>query len=326
MLDEAFGAQVETEAEQETSTETESEDTSTEDDSDDNETDDDSDEADDSEDEDSENEDADNDEVPDGMENWPKGAIKRIKKQSAQLRDLKSQLQSATPINIAPTPASPLANVNSLESLESKIATAKNVRRWCQAHPEGDTLTVNGGQVELNADDVAARLARAEAELEAAPDRKDYLKTREQTKPREHAEAIAPGLFTNGTPENQFYVGILKQCPEIAKLDDFEVLLAAAAKGYKMTLEERSGKARYIRMLLDKDGNVIPPKAKAAQPVAKTTATDKPKSKPPVTPQGSKPVMRPPSASAGKSKDEIYAATKGNSGARLDALLDAAFA
>jgi hypothetical protein len=260
-------------------------------------------------------EDEDDDDTPQGMENLPKGIVKRIKKQSAQIRELKAQLAGANPIQIAASAAMPLADIDTSEKLSERIETAKLVRKWCQANIDGGSITLSNGQtVELDADEVTRRLGLAERDIEAAPDRKMYLQQREQAKPWEMAKTIAPEMFVKDSPTHKFMVGILKECPELTRLSDYEVLVAAAAKGYKITMEERQGKARYIRMALDSKGNIVPPKQ----------SLEKPKSKPPITPSASRPNLT--NHGAKKPLEQIYASTKGNSNARVDALLEAAFA
>lgn len=260
------------------------------------------------------------DDTPKGMENWPKAAVKRIKNQSAKIRDLNDRLRSAESVTIAPSMASPLADISTLEALDAKVNTSKAVRKWCQENADGGTVKLSNGQtVEKSAEEVAAILQRAEAEIEAAPDRRDFLHKRSQLKPWETAEKIAPGIFEKNKAANAFMVGVLKECPELTRLNDYEVLLAAAAKGYQIALEEQSGKAKWMRVEL-KDGKPVQPKAPKDQ--AKAKAATAVKAKPPVTPNSTKPALQ---AGSKPSMVDAIAKTKGNPEARLDAMLDAAF-
>jgi hypothetical protein len=57
---------------------------------------------------------------------------------------------------------------------------------------------------------------------------------------------------------------VLKAVPELAaKLPDYELFVACAARGMKQMLEEREGKARYVRYEV-KDGKLVAPKQSAA--------------------------------------------------------------
>lgn len=224
----------------------------------------------------------DEDPVPKGMEDWPKQAVKRIQKQSEQIKALKAQI-AQPPIQLTPTPANPLADVVTLADLDARITTAKGIREWCKANPEGGTIRLdNGATYEVTAEVAAEKLKLAESQIEAYPDQKLRLAEREKSKPWEAAETIAPGLLTPGTRENTFYMGVLKEVPEIAhRLPDYEIFMAAAARGMKMLVEEQEGTARYVRYEM-KDGKIVPPKqsgkpkatspASAAKPVAPTQA------------------------------------------------------
>lgn len=227
---------------------------------------------------------------PKGFENVPKGIWKRQNKLIQKQRELKSQIAKG-PFQITPTPESPLADVESVEVLDNRIATAKQVRKWCQENPEGGTLKgSNGREVELTPDQVQNRLALAEAVIEAAPDMKVMLSQREQEKPWEIAESITPGLFEDGTPEYQFMKDLVSKVPHIKHHPAWEVIVAAAAKGMRQTVEERTGKAKYVRYELDKDGKLIAPKKKA-QGNGKTDKASPAKPKPPSTPEASRPAI-----------------------------------
>lgn len=202
--------------------------------------------------------------VPKGMEDWPKQAVKRIQKQSETIRTLREQVAQGA-IQIAPTPASPLADVTSVAALDERLQTAKGVRQWCRENLDGGSIPLKGGGTyEVTPEMAQAKLEQAEREIEAYSDRKLYLTEREQAKPWEAAEAVAPGILQAGTREHTFYSNVLKAVPELAaKLPDYELFVACAARGMKQMLEEREGKARYVRYEV-KDGKLVAPKQSAA--------------------------------------------------------------
>lgn len=238
-----------------------------------------------------------------GADKVPKGFIKRLVKQSAQIRDLKTQLKESTAITIAPTPASPLADVETLDALDSRVQAARKVKAWCKEHAEGATITRNGAEVELTADDVQAHLAHAEAELDAFADRKIALTERASTRPWETAERILPEMFKAGSQEQRLAAHLLQTCPEIkTRFNDFEVVLAYALQGHRIATEEASGKAKYVRMELDAKGKPIVPTG------TKTTAQPvKPKPKPPQSPQTNRPALQTGSTTQTSVKEAIAA-------------------
>lgn len=260
-----------------------------------------------------------------GAENVPKGFVKRLVKQSKQIRDFKAEiasLKAAPPVTLTPTPLSPLADVESLDALEDRIAEARAFKAWAKDHPDGDLVTRNGKQIDITAEQVQARLERAEAVLDAYADKKIALKEREVSRPWDTAEKIAPGILKPGTPENQIYLGLLQTCPEIKeRFLDHERILAYAIKGYQIASEEAAGKAKYIRQELDGMGKPIVPATKSS------TATVQPKPKAPASPQATRPALQ---AGAGKklTRDEVIAAMpahlRNDPESRTRALIEAA--
>lgn len=271
----------------------------------------------DSEEEETEESEDDEDEAPRGLKNVPKGVWKRLQKQSAIIRDLKAQVAQGS-VQVVPTAASPLADVESAAQLDERIALAKAVRNWVRENPEGGTVTLsNGATKEISAEEAQAKLARAEAELESAPDVRTRLQTRETMKPWEQAEVICPNLFKKGSEENKFYLEALRKCPELkTKLDNYEMFLAAAVRGIVQATEETQGKAKYVRMALDGKGKPIPPKSAPAK--ANPEAVKKAK---PAEPTNGKPALKAASASNTPNLEELEArAAAGDETARRQLL------
>lgn len=255
-----------------------------------------------------------NDDAPEGLKGVPKGVVKRLKNQSARIRELTAQLAEQG-IQITPTPASPLADVENLESLDARMAQARMVRDWCRANPEGGSVTLaNGAVMEISPDQAQAKLARAEAELDAAPDAKARLITRAASKPWEQAEVICPNIWKKGSEENKFLLQALQKCPELkTKLDNWEMFIAAATRGITEATEEAQGKARYVRMALDPKGNLIAPKSVKPAPGAT------PAQKSPATPGTAKPALKGPSSKPTVNFDELEArAMAGDDAARRE--------
>lgn len=247
--------------------------------------------------------------VPKGMENWPAPAVKRIQKQSETIRALKAQVAQGA-IQITPTEASPLADVGTIDALDQRLQTAKGVRAWCKENPNGGTIKLaNGGTYEVTPEMAQAKLETAEREIEAYADRKLWLSEREKSKPWEAAETIAPGILKAGTQDNTFYQNVLKAVPELAaKLPDYEVFLACAARGMKQLIEEQQGKAKYVRYEV-KDGKLVPPQRPSA--AGTKAATPASAGKPAATTQAQpfRPTnQRPPMRAAGAPQPANFAA------------------
>ncbi len=231
---------------------------------------------------------------PKGFEKVPKGIWKRQNKLIQTQRDLKAQLAKGA-IQVTPTDATPLADVDSLETLESRITTAKSVRAWFKSNPDGGTFTLsNGKTVELDQATADEHAEKADAILESAPDVKLRLMHREKSKPWEQAQKLVPTLFDKASPDHAFMVEVFSKAPGLADHPDWELIMAYAARGKKEFEEESSKKARYVRYELDKDGKMIPLKSTGGN--GKQEA-GKPAQKPapriaPVTPSAQKPALK----------------------------------
>lgn len=209
---------------------------------------------------------------PRAWEQLPKWTRERLSRQSAQLRDLKAQV--AKIVTVSPTPSAPLADVETPEQLEQKLSVARSIRDWVKANPYGGTL-YNGSQpVEISEETAQAKLAAAEALIDAAPDVQRRLAVRAATKPHEQAEAICPGMFKAGTEENKFAAEALRRCPELkTRMDNWEMFLAAAVRGLTQAAEEAQG-VRYVRVTPKKSAAPAQskPSSKKAPPVLKQSA------------------------------------------------------
>ena len=250
-------------------------------------------------------------------------ADKRIAKQSADIRELRAKLVSDS-VTIAPTPESPLSNVETIQDLDTALATARSVRDWCRDNPEGGSITKEDGSVlTLTAEQTRARLARAESVIESAPEWKSRLTSRAKDKPWELAEKVEPKMFEPNSQEAGIARSILAQCPQIkTQFPDWEHLLACAVRGYKQSQEEQGGKARYVRVELDDKGKPIIQQKKTVDD--KGTNNSAQTTKPPAAPNAQRPVQK--SGKTRTSESDAVAALPAGAPAadRLSALLDQA--
>ncbi len=234
---------------------------------------------------------------PKGLEKVPKPVWKRIAKQSKIIRDLKASLAEG-PVVLQPSRESPLSDVTDIETLDERVAQAREDRDWLEENPEGGTRKVNGKVVEISQEDAARMRQESKQIIDSDAMARQRLMFREQTKPWEKAQAVSPELFVKGTPEHNFMVSALRQCPQITQLiPDWEYFMACAAKGMGQVVEERSGKAKYVRFEVGPNGKLLPLKSKpsAGGGTAKAGA-DTAKPKPKTPPSASPGSQRPPIA------------------------------
>ena len=262
---------------------------------------------------------------PKGLENVPKAVWKRIQKQSETIRELKAKAEESSVIQVTPTALSPLAHIQSADALKQEIALAKNVRNLLGGIKPEDfgehgkaEVTVGNQKFEFSQEEVQAKLAQADSVLDpdALTERHAYITHRETHKPWEVAEQVMSGVTKKGTPENQAYQHLVQLCPElVTRLPDHEFIIACAVRGLKQYKDEASGKVRYLRMDLDDQGKVIPPKA-ADTPPGGAPAKPNPvpsAQRPPVSGSGAKPSVQ-----------QVLAAKQGASAEeRLDAAIGA---
>jgi hypothetical protein len=281
------------------------------------------------------------DNPPPGFDGLPKGAVRRILKQKETIDDLKEQLANANQITLTPTPVSPLGHVMKPEALTKEINMAQFVRSTLGklkpddfvAGPDGipkATVTVGNQQFVFSQAEVESKLGLAEAMLDPTTltERQQFIASREQTKPWEAAEKVMPGVLQPGTPENQAYQNLVKMCPEIvSRIADHEFIVALAVRGLTQYREETAGKAKWVRMELDENGQVKPPQQQAAtQPGgAPATGGGGHGAAPPAAPNGARPPVQGGEKRRLTEAEVLAAKRDATPEERLDALLDVSF-
>lgn len=203
---------------------------------------------------DAEGEDADqvdDEEKADGEEEKPKSTeklLKRIDKLTAKRRTaeesleialseterLKGALAESSKVVLAPTPEDPLTDVESIDDLEARIATAKRIRTWAMTNRDGATVKGANGQEEyVDAAEMARHLASADAIVtEHGPARKEWIAQRESSVTE--ARASYPGFFTQGSTEQKAYRDIIKAYPAIARYPNAELIIGDAIVGQQV--------------------------------------------------------------------------------------------
>lgn len=220
------------------------------------------------EDEESSDEETDDAEADDG-EDTEKGEarspgtdklLKRIDKLTAKRREaeealektreeaerLRTELAGASKVVLQPTPEDPLTDVETIEELEARIATAKRVRTWALSNRDGATVKgADGSEEYVEPAEMARHLAAADAIVtDHGPARKQWLAQRETS--RSEAQAAYPAFFTQGSAESKALRDILKQYPALGKYPNVELIIGDALVGQqaRMARQEAQAKAK----------------------------------------------------------------------------------
>lgn len=213
-----------------------------------------------------------------GFENLLPWQVKRFKRLLRVNREKSEKLATAGVPVIQPTEVSPLADVETLPDLETRIATARQNKAWCLAHAEGWENERNGKHIEITAAQVAQKLARAEAEIDGYADAKVTLHERERTQPAKAALQLVPDLLKAGSESNNMVQTLLQICPELkTRFANWEEVQAYLVLGYRQAAKLKQG-VKFVELKPDEKG------AAAAQ--------TKPKPKPAPTPSSDKPSLQ----------------------------------
>jgi len=158
-------------------------------------------------------------------------AEERAEQLETEISDLRAKFDAAPPITLAPTPADPLADVESPEALEERISIAKKVRKWALENLEGGTVTnAQGEEVYHEPAQVRQYLANADEMLtEHAPKRREWLTQRQAVLPE--ARTAYPALFQTGSPEQAMYRETLKAYPALKNMPNLEMVIGDAIEG-----------------------------------------------------------------------------------------------
>lgn len=256
-------------------------------------------------------------------ERTPKWVSERLSKNAAQKKELKAQLEAVKAEKEAaeqradelaaklPTvaPSAPLAHLDSTEKFEeegSKVrdfigriddpATVASYRDY-----DPDTGTSQSFENDK---------AYAKHFLKNEKAHAQVLKDRAET--TEAVKKAAPTLFDGKSEDFQFRAKLHTTDPRT--LPDYEQIIADAARGRRMRLEEQQGKARYTRVDLAA--------AKAATKPAEARATKAQEAAPVFTVPG---IVRPPVTShdAPNPKEAVMAKARTARGVSIEEMMEA---
>lgn len=161
-------------------------------------------------------------------------AEERAETLESEVSELRAKLDATVPIQVTPTASDPLADVETPEQLEDRVATAKKIRAWAIKNLEGGTVQNAAGEdVYYEPSQVREYLATADELLtEHAPKRKEWISHRSMV--LNEAKAVYPALFKAGTQEHESLLATIKAHPYLKNLPQLEMIVGDAMEGMKL--------------------------------------------------------------------------------------------
>jgi hypothetical protein len=157
--------------------------------------------------------------------------------------DLEAQLnQNSRPV-LTPSADNPLADVDSDDVLQQRIAHAQAVRRWALQNTDGTTIKQpDGSEKFIEAAEVKDYLVKADDILTIhVPARKQWLAQREPAV--QAAKSMFPDLFKEGSQLNQAYKATIKTAPDLLKIPQHEYWIGLALYGEQALMAKQQTEA-----------------------------------------------------------------------------------
>ena len=181
----------------------------------------------------------------DAYRGLPKGVKKRIDKLVAKRREaeqeverMKAELERLSQEASQPAQAreirkNPYANLNTPEAIQAEAEKAKQIRRWCEMHPDGGVVTdAQGNETEYTAEQVRDIKVKAMDALEEhLPAQYAYLNNFRQVE--EVASKEYPWWKDKSSKERQIAEAFMKHFPEITRFPDYKMVLGDYVRGMK---------------------------------------------------------------------------------------------
>lgn len=172
-----------------------------------------------------------------------KQAEERATEATATIEQLQAQLAQATAVTLAPTPDSPLANIETPEALEEQVTLARRIEAWAEDNPEGAEIQLANGQKRfLEPEEVRQRLRTAREILRSAPGREQWLSQRPNV--INEARAFYPNLLKPGTDENGAMNHLLKMVPELKRHPAIELMIGDMIEGQRVRFERAKARQK----------------------------------------------------------------------------------
>lgn len=167
-------------------------------------------------------------------------ATERAEALAAKVKELEAKVGQVAPL--APTPDSPLADIETMEALDERMAVAQRVKLWALEHLDGGEVEDGkGGSYMMKGDKVKQLLSQSEGILsQHGPNRRQYLQARQTFE--QEARAFYPELYKAGSEYNKTLLTWVKIFPEVRKFPDFQIIIADALAGQKIRLAKKAAK------------------------------------------------------------------------------------
>jgi hypothetical protein len=176
-----------------------------------------------------------------------KGVKKRIDKlvskrreAEAEITKLKEELETARNQKTAsdaviPIKDSPYSHVNSVAEIESEVSQARSVRRWCEEHSDGYTVTgADGNETYYSPEEVKQiKLNAIDALEEHLPKRMQYIRAKDNFENLAEKEYGVVWKKDVDTREKQIALQFLKAFPEITRFPDYKMVIGDYIAGVK---------------------------------------------------------------------------------------------
>jgi hypothetical protein len=156
--------------------------------------------------------------------------------------DLEAQLNQTTRPVLSPTADSPLADVDSEDTLEQRIQNAQAVRRWALQNSDGTTIKKpDGSEQFVSGEEVKDYLIKADDILTVhAPARRQWIAQRQPAV--EAAKNVFPDIFKAGSDMNKAYQATIKQAPELLRIPQHEYWVGLALYGEQALMASQKAK------------------------------------------------------------------------------------
>lgn len=169
-------------------------------------------------------------------------ATERAEALAAKVAELEAKVQTIAPLS--PTPDSPLADIDTVQALDQRLAQAQRVKLWALENLDGGEVEDGkGGTYMMPGENVKKLLSQSEALLtQHGPNRRQYLQAR--TSFEQEARTFYPDLYKAGTEANQVFNQWVKIFPEVRKFPDYPIIIADALAGQRMRLAKKAANGK----------------------------------------------------------------------------------
>lgn len=166
--------------------------------------------------------------------------VSKRREAEAEITKLKSELETARNQKPTSEPAvsikdSPYSHINTPAEIETEVSQARSVRRWCEEHSEGYTVTdASGNDTYYSPEDVKQiKLNAIDALEEHLPKRMQYVKAKDNFESLAEKEYGIVWKKDVDTREKQIAYQFLKAFPEITRFPDYKMVIGDYIAGVK---------------------------------------------------------------------------------------------